>query len=86
MIVYQIISSMVRGGFKLGKCKTVEVKSIKIGNSVLGLDSFHVWAGPCAIESEEQFLKTAQFVQSQGCSGLRAGMFKLRTSAKNFRV
>ena len=51
----------------------------------MGLDSFHVWAGPCAIESEEQFLKTAQFVQSQGCSGLRAGMFKLRTSAKNFQ-
>ena len=68
-----------------GKYKEMKIKNIKVGKTVIGADSFHVWAGPCAIESEEQFLKSAQFVQSQGCSGLRAGMFKLRSSSKSFQ-
>ena len=60
-------------------------KTVKIENQTVGDDFFHVWAGPCAIESEEQFLTTANFVQNQGVTGLRGGIFKLRTSAKDFQ-
>ena len=51
----------------------------------VGSDFFHVWAGPCAIESEEQFLTTAEFVKKQGVTGLRGGIFKLRTDPKDFQ-
>lgn len=60
-------------------------KTIKIKNKIIGDDYFHIWAGPCAIESEEQFLKTAKNIQKQGATGLRGGIFKLRTSSKNFQ-
>ncbi len=43
-----------------------------------------VIAGPCAIESYEQFLKTAEFVKSQGADILRGGAYKPRTSSFSF--
>lgn len=63
----------------------MKTKSIKIKNMTIGSDFFHVWAGPCAIESEEQFLTTAEFVKKQGATGLRGGIFKLRTDPKDFQ-
>lgn len=60
-------------------------KSIKIRDITIGDTAFHIWAGPCAIESEEQFLKTASYVQEKGATGLRGGIFKLRTKAKDFQ-
>ena len=63
----------------------MKTKSISIGAISVGADTFHVWAGPCAIEDEEQFLKSAQFIQSQGGTALRTGIFKLRTSAASFQ-
>ncbi len=60
-------------------------KPILIGNKAVGGSLFHLWAGPCAIESEEQFLTTAKFVQQQGATGLRGGIFKLRTDPKSFQ-
>ena len=65
--------------------ENMRTKSIKIGNVTVGGHWFHVWAGPCAIESEEQFSKTAEFVKQQGGTGLRGGIFKLRTDSKNFQ-
>lgn len=44
-----------------------------------------VIAGPCAIESYEQFLKTAEFVKSQGANILRGGAYKPRTSSFSFK-
>lgn len=44
-----------------------------------------VIAGPCAIESYEQFLKTAEFVKSQGADILRGGAYKPRTSSFSFK-
>ena len=46
---------------------------------------FLVIAGPCSLETEEQFLKTAQAVREAGASMLRGGIWKMRTSAKNFQ-
>ena len=63
----------------------MKTKTLKIGNKIIGKNTFHVWAGPCAIESENQFLKTAQFVEKQGATALRGGIFKLRTSAQSFQ-
>lgn len=42
-------------------------------------------AGPCAIESYEQLLETAKFVQSKGANVLRGGAYKPRTSPKSFQ-
>ena len=42
-------------------------------------------AGPCAIESYEQLLETANFVKENGANVLRAGAYKPRTSPKSFQ-
>lgn len=42
-------------------------------------------AGPCAIESYEQLLETAKFVQSKGANVLRGGAYKPRTSPRSFQ-
>lgn len=59
--------------------------SVKIGSTTVGGGPFTVWAGPCSVESEEQFSKTAAFVQSLGATGLRGGLFKLRTDPRAFQ-
>lgn len=60
-------------------------KTVSIVNHVVGGGRFHVWAGPCAVESEEQLSRTARFVQEQGACGLRGGVFKMRTRASDFQ-
>ena len=63
----------------------METKVIKVRNQTVGGNIFHIWAGPCAIESEEQFSKVAKFIKSQGATGLRGGIFKLRTDSSHFQ-
>ncbi len=58
----------------------VEVKGVPIGGNEIV-----VMAGPCAIESEEQLLATAQAVKAAGATVLRGGAFKPRTSPYDFR-
>jgi 3-deoxy-7-phosphoheptulonate synthase len=58
----------------------VEVKGVAIGGNEIV-----VMAGPCAIESEEQLLATAQAVKAAGATVLRGGAFKPRTSPYDFR-
>lgn len=55
-------------------------KKIKVGDG-----SFTVMAGPCSIESYQQFLSTAKTVIANGASLLRGGVWKLRTSSKSFQ-
>ncbi len=52
--------------------------------TIFGKDKI-VIAGPCAIESYDQFLKTAEFVKSQGADILRGGAYKPRTSSFSFK-
>jgi 3-deoxy-7-phosphoheptulonate synthase len=59
---------------------TVKVKGVTIGGNEIV-----VMAGPCAIESEEQLLTTAQAVKAAGATVLRGGAFKPRTSPYDFR-
>ena len=63
----------------------MKTKNLSFGKIKVGAESFHVWAGPCAIENEEQFVQSAQFVQAQGGTALRTGIFKLRTSVTDFQ-
>ena len=58
--------------------------TIKIGDVTIGQD-FVVIAGPCAVESEEQLMQTAEAVKTAGANMLRGGAFKPRTSPYDFQ-
>jgi 3-deoxy-7-phosphoheptulonate synthase len=58
----------------------VDVNGVKIGEGTVT-----VIAGPCAVESEEQLMRTARAVKERGASMLRGGAFKPRTSPYSFR-
>jgi 3-deoxy-7-phosphoheptulonate synthase len=58
---------------------------VKIGKTTFGGNAFAVIAGPCSIESEDQFLQTATAVKGSGASVLRGGIWKMRTSPNSFQ-
>ena len=51
----------------------------------IGGGNFVVFAGPCAVESEEQVMAAARGVKAAGAQVLRGGAFKPRTSPYSFR-
>ena len=55
-------------------------RGVKVGGSKLA-----VFAGPCAIESQEQFTTIARQVKDAGANILRGGAFKPRTSPYSFQ-
>jgi 3-deoxy-7-phosphoheptulonate synthase len=59
-------------------------RKIKVGNIVFG-KNFTIVAGPCAVESKEQLLRTAYFLKENGAHVLRAMVFKPRTSPYSFQ-
>jgi len=58
----------------------IQVNGVPIGNGHLTLI-----AGPCAVESEAQCLKTARAVKRSGARLFRGGAFKPRTSPYSFQ-
>lgn len=58
---------------------------VNIGGFDIGGPHFTVMAGPCSIESREQFLETALSVKASGAHILRGGIWKMRTSSKDFQ-
>jgi 3-deoxy-7-phosphoheptulonate synthase len=58
---------------------------VEINGIAIGGNEIVVMAGPCAVESEEQLLATAQAVKAAGATVLRGGAFKPRTSPYQFR-
>jgi 3-deoxy-7-phosphoheptulonate synthase len=52
---------------------------------VIGSEKIHVMAGPCAVESREQLLYTAEKVRAAGATILRGGAFKPRSSPYAFQ-
>ena len=62
----------------------VEKTTIRVGDVTIGQD-FVVMAGPCAVESEEQLMQTAEAVKAAGANMLRGGAFKPRTSPYDFQ-
>ena len=59
----------------------VDVGGVRIGPN----EGLAIMAGPCAIESEDQLLRTAEFVAEHGVRFLRGGAYKPRTSPYGFR-
>lgn len=62
-----------------------QTQVVNVGPYSIGGSEFAVIAGPCSIESESQFLETAEAVKSHGACLLRGGIWKMRTSAKAFQ-
>jgi 3-deoxy-7-phosphoheptulonate synthase len=58
----------------------VRVRDIEIGGN-----DFVVMAGPCAVESEQQLLQTAEAVAEAGARILRGGAYKPRSSPYAFQ-
>ncbi len=59
----------------------VDVAGIRVGQGCRPV----VVAGPCAVESEEQIIRTALFVKKAGADMLRGGAFKPRTGPHTFQ-
>jgi len=55
-------------------------ESFELGGTRVG-----VIAGPCAVESRDQLLQTAEAARAAGAVGLRGGAFKPRTSPYSFQ-
>lgn len=63
-----------------------ETTRVKLPNgTVIGGDAVVVMAGPCAVESRDQVLKTAVAVKAAGAKVLRGGAFKPRSSPYSFQ-
>ncbi len=63
-----------------------EPSVVRVGDDLaIGAGHFLVMAGPCAVESEEQILRTAHAVKQSGARVLRGGAFKPRTSPYTFQ-
>lgn len=60
-------------------------ENYSIGSVKFKPDSVVVIAGPCSIESPEQFQETACFVKEFGAGILRGGIFKMRTNPDTFQ-
>ncbi len=58
---------------------------IAVNGTRIGGDKIAVMAGPCAVESREQILETAQAVKEAGATILRGGAYKPRTSPYSFQ-
>ena len=72
--------------YKLASNELKKEKSIiDVGYGVtVGGDQLAVFAGPCAIESDEQFNIVSEAVKKSGANILRGGAFKPRTSPYAF--
>jgi 3-deoxy-7-phosphoheptulonate synthase len=60
---------------------------VNLGGNVAvgGTSPFLVIAGPCAVESRDQLVKTARFLKKAGVPVLRGGAYKPRTSPHSFQ-
>jgi 3-deoxy-7-phosphoheptulonate synthase len=61
-----------------------EPTRIKIKEVVIGGSEIIIMAGPCAVESREQIMLTAEMVGRAGARALSAGAFKQRTTLHTF--
>ncbi|WP_243239459.1 3-deoxy-7-phosphoheptulonate synthase [Sulfobacillus harzensis] len=58
---------------------------IQVGPVAFGGDKVIVMSGPCAVESREQLMMTAEFMQRVGVPVMRGGAYKPRTSPYSFQ-
>jgi 3-deoxy-7-phosphoheptulonate synthase/chorismate mutase len=70
---------------KVNRLPSSKDKVIQVGDVAIGGDKPVMIAGPCAVESLEQMLATAQGLKDLGVHMLRGGAFKPRTSPYSFQ-
>ncbi|PSR20393.1 MAG: 3-deoxy-7-phosphoheptulonate synthase [Sulfobacillus acidophilus] len=58
---------------------------VRVGNVAFGGDKVIVMSGPCAVESREQVMTSAEFMQRVGVPVMRGGAYKPRTSPYSFQ-
>ncbi|MCW2278307.1 3-deoxy-7-phosphoheptulonate synthase [Heliophilum fasciatum] len=72
--------------FKLaGRDFRQEDTIIRIGDVEIGGGQMQVFAGPCAVESWEQLMESAEAVKAAGARFLRGGAYKPRSSPYSFQ-
>ncbi len=72
--------------YKLASKEVKREKTIiSVGDVSIGGSELVIIAGPCAVEDEEQIIKTAVAVKSLGAHILRGGAYKPRTSPYAFQ-
>lgn len=72
--------------FKLAsRASKKERTEIKIRDIIIGGKNIVIMAGPCAVESQEQLLTTANIISQAGVFVLRGGAYKPRTSPYDFQ-
>jgi len=59
--------------------------TIRVGGVPIGPDTFTLIAGPCAVETPEQTLESAQLAKRAGATLLRGGAYKPRSSPYAFQ-
>jgi 3-deoxy-7-phosphoheptulonate synthase len=62
-----------------------EATTIEVGGVPIGPDTFTLIAGPCAVETEEQTMASAQMAKAAGATLLRGGAYKPRSSPYAFQ-
>jgi 3-deoxy-7-phosphoheptulonate synthase len=62
-----------------------ENTEVRVGRAVIGSSQVVLMAGPCAVESEDQLMRTAEAVARSGAPILRGGAYKPRTSPYSFQ-
>lgn len=63
----------------------MEIRSVNVGNVVIGDGSPVLIAGPCSVENEDMIMEVAKAVSKSGGSILRGGAFKPRSSPYSFQ-
>lgn len=58
---------------------------VRVGRHEIGPGTLTIMAGPCAIESREQLMQTAESVRTAGAVLVRGGAYKPRTSPYSFQ-
>ena len=75
-----------RAPYRLVSREAVTGRStVRIGPAAVGPSTFTLVAGPCAVETPEQTLRSARMALAAGATVLRGGAFKPRTSPYGFR-
>jgi 3-deoxy-7-phosphoheptulonate synthase len=72
------------GGRRAGTQFRTEPTIVQVGKASIGGGRMTVVAGPCAVESRDQMLRTAWAVKAAGAAILRGDAFKPRTSPYTF--
>lgn len=66
-----------------GDCQPRHV--VRVGDIAIGDGGLTMMAGPCAVETESQVLRTAEFLAARGVRILRGGAYKPRSSPYAFQ-